>query len=90
MLALFVLDCIWGFLSVLAFTGAQAQSAERKWSLINLIAVAVLLVLIIFGPRLLGGWDTEMKLCVFAVCLFRTIADYIACWTFYYPDVRAG
>lgn len=90
LIALLTIDCIWGFLATLAFTGATAQAAERKWSVINLVAAAVLVVLYIFGPALVGGWNDEMKICVLLVCLLRTVADYYSCWDFYYPGWGKG
>jgi hypothetical protein len=84
-IALLATDCIWGFLATLAFTGAQAQTAERKWALINLFTAVALVVLQVFGPPLTGGWNSEMKLVVFVVCFLRTILDYYLSWDFYYP-----
>jgi hypothetical protein len=86
MMVLLIVDCIWGFLSHLAFTGAQAQNAERKWSIINVVATAVVFVLIVFVPPILGSWGVEAEQCLFAVCLARSIADYVWAWSFYYPD----
>jgi hypothetical protein len=85
LITLLLIDCVWGFMATLAFTGAQAQSTERKWSIINVVAVAVLILLYIFGPRLLGGWNYEMEIAVLVVCALRTVVDYYTCWDFYYP-----
>ncbi len=84
--ALFLLDCFWGFLSHLAFTGAQAQNTERKWSLINLIATSVIILLIIVGPHIFGDWTVEAEGILFLVCALRSVADYAWAWNFYYPD----
>ena len=51
LIALLILDCAWGFLATLAFTGAQAQKAERKWSLINLLTAALLVFLYILVQK---------------------------------------
>ena len=67
LIALLILDCAWGFLATLAFTGAQAQKAERKWSLINMLAAALLIFLYIFGPKILSGWDIDMEIAVSSI-----------------------
>ena len=86
LIVLLAVDCFWGFLASMAFTGAQAQSAEKQWSLINLVAVVVLIVLYIFAPPLLSGRDSdEFKICILLVCIVRTIIDYYVSWDFYYP-----
>jgi hypothetical protein len=85
-IALLALDCVWGFLATIAFVGAQAQTAEKKWSIINLAAAAILVLAYIFGPPLLQGWNIEMKIVVLLICLLRTITDYYWSWDFYYPN----
>jgi hypothetical protein len=85
LIALLILDCVWGFLATLAFTGAQAQKAERKWSLINIITVGFLIGLYIVGPKILGAWTAEMEILVIVVCFIRTVIDYYSCWDFYFP-----
>jgi hypothetical protein len=62
-----------------------AQKAERKWSLINMLTAALLIFLYIFGPKILSGWDIDMEIAVFVVCLVRSIIDYYSCWDFYFP-----
>jgi hypothetical protein len=86
LIGLLALDSVWGFMATLAFTGGQAQAAERKWSIINVVAIATLILMYIFGPRLVGGWNYEMEIAVLVICALRTIIDYYACWEFYYPD----
>jgi hypothetical protein len=85
LIVLLAVDCVWGLLAHLAFTGASAQVAEKKWAIINLVAGAVLFFLSKLGPPLLDGWGNEMKQLAFLVCLVRTIADYVVSWDFYYP-----
>jgi hypothetical protein len=84
MILLFV-DCIWGVLAKLAFTGAQAQWAEMKWALINFVTLSLMFALSKFGPPLLGGWGDEMQELVFLLSLIRTVVDYSTSWSFYYP-----
>jgi hypothetical protein len=85
MMVLLIVDCVWGVLAKLAFTGAQAQWAETKWAIINFATFLLMFALSKFGPPLLNGWGIEMKQCVFLLCLGRTIADYSTSWEFYYP-----
>lgn len=85
MLLLF-LDSFWGFLAKLAFTGAAAQTAEWKWSLINIVTIILLLSLIAITHEpndfTFTFWE---KLAIFSIALGRTIFDYTICWNFYYP-----
>lgn len=90
MIGLLIVDSIWGLLAYLAFTGAQAQLAEKKWALINLVAMATLFFLSRLGPGLLSGWGDEMKQLVFLICFLRTMADYITSWDFYYPAPKGN
>jgi hypothetical protein len=86
LISLLIVDCVWGLLAILAFTGAQAQQAEKRWALINLFSVVILYVLSKFGPPLLNGWGDDIKQLIFLVCIIRTIADYMSSWDFYFPQ----
>ena len=48
-------------------------------------AAALLIFLYIFGPKILSGWDIDMEIVVFVVCLVRSIIDYYSSWDFYFP-----
>jgi hypothetical protein len=85
LMVLLIVDCVWGVLAKLAFTGAKAQWAETKWAIINFATFLLMFGLSKFGPPLLNGWGTEMKQFVFLLCLGRTIADYSTSWEFYFP-----
>jgi hypothetical protein len=86
LMVLLIIDCVWGLLAKLAFTGAQAQWAETKWAIINFTTFFLMFALSEFGPPLLKGWGNEMKISVFLLCLGRTVADYSTSWHFYYPN----
>jgi hypothetical protein len=88
LIVLLCIDCIWGALTFITLSGAQAQTAEKYWSLINLIAAAVITLATIFGPPLVGGWGTDMKIAIFVICFIRTAVDYYICWDFYYPTTN--
>jgi hypothetical protein len=86
LVALLVLDSVWGFLAWLAFTGAQAQYAERIWSLMNVItAVLLALILIFFDPTFISR-PLLSEVGIFAIIALRTIVDYTLCWSFYFPE----
>jgi hypothetical protein len=85
LMILLIVDCAWGLLAMLAFTGARAQWTETKWAIINFITFLLMFTLSKFGPPLLGGWNSEMQTLVFLLSLARTIADYSTSWSFYYP-----
>src|SRR5262249_17270245 len=84
--ALFLLDSFWGFLSQIAFTDGDGHGAEKTWSAINVIATACVMILVIFGPHVLGGWTVEAQEALLLICALRSIADYALAWSFYYPD----
>ncbi|HNP36965.1 MAG TPA: hypothetical protein PKK10_14020 [Woeseiaceae bacterium] len=85
-ISLLVLDSVWGFLAKLAFTGAAAQAAERKWAIINVVTVAVIFVLLAYVfEQGNGDFGFFAKMAIFSIALLRTIADYSWCWSFYYP-----
>jgi hypothetical protein len=82
---LLLVDSVWGVLAHLAFTGAQAQIAEKKWALINFTIVVLLFLVSRFGPKLLDGWGNQMQQTIFVICVARTVIDYVLAWSFYYP-----
>lgn len=85
-ICLLVLDCVWGFLAKLAFTGAEAQAAEQKWAVINIVTVAAVFVLLAYVfEQGNGDFSIFAKMALFSIALLRTIADYSWCWRFYYP-----
>lgn len=83
---LLVLDSIWGFLAWLAFTGAQAQYAERSWALINMITAGLLGILVIFAGGVFQMKPFSSQIGLFAVIGIRTVVDYFVSWKFYFPD----
>ena len=86
LVALLVFDSVWGFLAGLAFTGAQAQHAERTWALINVVTAALLSVcLILFEPMFVSK-PLLSEAGLFVIIALRTIVDYVLCWNFYFPE----
>ena len=87
LVALLLLDSVWGFLAWLAFTGAEGQYAERIWSLINIVTAALLVILLIFFDATFASRPLLSEVGLFAIIALRTIVDYVLCWNFYFPDV---
>lgn len=83
---LLVLDSVWGFLAWLAFTGAQAQFAERKWALINVITAAFLTLGLIFLGDRVQDIPTGFQFALLIVASIRTLSDYVFTWDFYFPS----
>jgi hypothetical protein len=82
---LLLLDSVWGFLAWLAFTGAQAQQAERKWAYINVGAAAVVIVIMIFAGDVIRNNPLGAQLGLLTVLTVRSIIDYASSWNFYFP-----
>lgn len=74
---LLLIDMIWGFVSHQIHYRGQ-KSGVVRWSAINLIAIGVSVFVVAF--------PFEMKTVVLMViAILRTIADYVFCWSFYFP-----
>lgn len=87
LVALIVVDVLWGVGAHLGFSSQSGHGAEGKWTLINVIFV------IGVGGALLG-FDIGLKpdtdpakvsAFVLAACFLRTLVDYGKCWGFYFP-----
>ena len=86
--ALLVLDSVWGFLAWLAFTGAQSQYAERTWAIINTVCAACLVTMMMVFNKFASDPENAIRLSVVvAIFVFlRTVVDYSKTWKFYFPD----
>ena len=85
LVALLMLDSVWGFLAWLAFASEEAQYAERLWSLINVITAVLLALILIFLDPTFISRPLLSEVGVFAIIALRTIVDYALCWSFYFP-----
>jgi len=86
---LLLLDTTWGFLAWLAFTGAQAQYAEKKWAIINIFTAVGIIVVLIFADSVFRMNETAAQLGLAAIISLRTVTDYWQCWDFYFPERAA-
>jgi hypothetical protein len=73
-------------LAWLAFTGADAQHAERIWALTNVITAATILVLLSFDESLFVAKPLLAQVGLLAIISAITIVDYSTSLTFYFPD----
>lgn len=79
-LLLFV-DMSWGFVShQIHFPGEKSH--VRKWSAINVVAIALAVAIIAF-PFM---FKTTVLM---VLAILRSIVDYWLCWDFYFPSQRA-
>lgn len=74
---LLLIDMLWGFVSHQIHYRGQ-KSGVVRWSVINLIAMAVALFVVAFPFQ-------AKPLLLMAVAILRTVADYKFCWSFYFP-----
>lgn len=85
--SLLVLDSIWGVVAGIGFSGAQAQSTERKWAVTNICTAAVIIIILAFAREAfsynVAPWRSQLGL--FMILLVRTIFDYSKSWEFYFP-----
>ena len=83
--AVIAIDVIWGALAYFAFSGADAQIAEKKWALINLVTSCTLALMLLFAPEITETPETKIPVAVLIICVLRTVADYKFCWSIYFP-----
>jgi hypothetical protein len=73
---------IWGFIShEIHFPGEKSH--VRKWSAINLIAIA-LAVAVVAYPFMIKTY------LLMVLAILRSIIDYLFCWDFYFPGQKPG
>lgn len=80
LVALLVFDSLWG-LTAHGIHYGEVKPSTLRWSLINLVAVIVLLMF--YFSALFSGAPRLWALSLTAV--IRTAADYSLCWRFYFP-----
>ncbi|MHB8486659.1 MAG: hypothetical protein ACYDCM_13170 [Candidatus Acidiferrales bacterium] len=75
--ALLVVDMLWGFVShQIHFPGQKSH--VRKWSAINLVAIAIAILLVAYPFN-------SKTIILMVVAIMRSVADYWICWDFYFP-----
>jgi hypothetical protein len=72
-------DTIWGFVSHCIHY--RKFEGPIIWGIINLISIIIILLIFFFK-----FFNIDKTWLVFIIAAARTIADYIFCWHFYFPD----
>jgi len=88
LIALIVVDVLWGISAHLGFSSRSDHGAEGKWTMINVIfVISVGGALLFFDIGLKPDADaTKVAAFVLAACFLRTLVDYRTCWSFYFPS----
>ena len=82
---LLAVDVVWALISHWIHYGGLKPSVVR-WSLIN----AVVLIIGLFVGLRQDYTDLAKGWLLLVLALGRTVADYWACWFFYFPSVSTG
>jgi len=93
LLVLLAVDVAWGLtVALLIRRNRRVPMAALKWVPINLIAVAMLTVLVAVdtGAPPSGHVDQPMAYALAGVSLARSIADFAVSWSFYFPPRDIG
>jgi uncharacterized membrane protein len=87
-IALLVIDIIWGLLANLAFSGSDSERPEINWAMIN--GVTVFFIVLICHIWLSGiySWGIRVAAALTAIIILRTAADYTRAWKFYFPPYQ--
>lgn len=80
---LLVLDAMWGVFHQVGLTRqAERLSHTVTWGMLNLVAAAVLIAVLMSRPSAIGGTLVGVALC-------RTVLDYRLAWGFYFPSTSS-
>ncbi len=79
---LLAVDTLWGIIShQVHFPGKKSHAV--KWSLINLVAIALAVLIVTFPFN-------AKPLVLMMIAVLRSIADYALCWNFYFPALTTS
>lgn len=86
LVALLFIDVIWG-LFVTFGPSSPKSGAEGRWTLINVVFVIAGATYLVWADVTLADVTAPSKLAILvaAVCVLRTVVDYVWCRTFYFP-----
>jgi hypothetical protein len=81
------IDFVWGLFAHFGPSSRTKNSAEGKWALINFAFITLAVGYLINQDIYLEEIKDPIKLSfpIATACMFRSIADYIWCWQFYFP-----
>jgi hypothetical protein len=83
-LAVLVLDTVWGVFAIIGFAGSRSQKAEKKWAAINFVTSAVLIAFYILHSCL-GLSSLHFIGLMSVIVSVRTVVDYWLNLDFYCP-----
>lgn len=85
--AILAIDVVWGLFTHYGASSVRVGSAESKWTTINFVSLALLIIYLVLNDVNLGQVSDPIKLAVpvMFVAILRTIADYVWCRSFYFP-----
>ncbi len=86
LVALLLLDAIWGFTAHLAFSRHPKLKAEARWAFVNAGTVVILvLFLIVLGAYPPGRVPESggLEIGLLGIAAIRTVVDYAVSWEFY-------
>lgn len=83
------IDVAWGIFAYFAASSPHHMAAETKWAIINFVAVSILVVYLVTNSVRFQQVADPLKLTVIlvVVALLRTLADYVWCSKFYFPEM---
>lgn len=90
--AVLTIDVLWGLYAYLASSSKTSLNAELRWAIINLVFVALVVSYLINQNIFLNELKEPIKLAIpiAFVCIIRSLVDYVACRTFYFPKMVDG
>ena len=87
LVALFIVDSVWGGVSRMLFSSARPES---QWAFLNAIIAVVLVVLLALmhglPPKIPDPTGADLAYAVLAISIGRTVVDYRMTWKFYFPS----
>lgn len=89
LIGVLAIDVVWGVFSYFgSSSNTQALSAESKWTVINIVFIAVVASYLVSQDAYLNSSFDPFKLSVLLAiaCVFRSVVDYIWCWRLYFPE----
>lgn len=87
LVALFLIDVIWGVFTHFGSSSRTPASAEGRWTILNFAFLAVLGAYLYCNDIFLGSvlHPKKLSLLIAVGCVIRTLIDYVWCKSFYFP-----
>ena len=87
LIMLLSVDVFWGLFVHFGASSLSSNTAEWKWTFINLVFVAITILYLVCSDIYLKYNENHLKLStlIMTVCMLRSIVDYVWCRSFYFP-----